>query len=207
MPLIVCLIGLIIGFSLRSKVNNVIDFKCKWINYYPWIQAVVYLLLFFKFNVSLDLIKYSFLICLLIPLAIIDQYTRYIYVLPIIIGGGVALLLASFNGNLLEVVLGGMIGFITISIIMKLSNEGLGEGDRDLITLCGLFLGLRATGFMIILSFVIGALVTVYLSLRRRISLSDELAFAPFICIATMITVLFQDELINIYVKMLHYLI
>ena len=41
----------------------------------------------------------------------------------------------------------------------------MGEGDRDLVGICGLFLGFKSTYLMICLSFIIGALTILSLLL------------------------------------------
>jgi leader peptidase (prepilin peptidase)/N-methyltransferase len=69
--------------------------------------------------------------------------------------------------------------------------------------MCGLFLGFKLTLLMLFLSFIIGGLSGVILIAAKKKSKKDYIPFGPFISIAAIITILFGNEIINLYISFL----
>lgn len=206
MVLIIGLIGLLCGWIITPILKKITQYQQLWISYYPWIQSITWIVIYNKFSYSFDLVKYIFFASFLLLLAIIDQCTKYIFMLPMIIAGVIAIIFALTSRTLIDSLAGGILGYILIFFIIKYSDEGMGEGDRDLVGICGLFLGFKSTYLMICLSFIIGALTIISLLLLKKRSLRDEIAFVPFIYVATILTLLFQEKLLILYQEIIYYL-
>lgn len=164
-------------------------------------------MLFLKFKLSFSLIKYGLLLVLLLPLSLFDYYRHEIYMFPVYVGNIAAISLALIEGNLTGSIIGGVVGFVVLTLIIRLSDGAIGEGDRDLMLLCGLFLGLKLVWMVLLLSFILGAVISLLLVALRQVNLSDELAFAPFIMLSTFLTILYYEEIINCYINVIQYLI
>ncbi|HNR05621.1 MAG TPA: prepilin peptidase, partial [Bacillota bacterium] len=65
----------------------------------------------------------------------------------------------------------------------------------------GLILGFKKTVLNILLSFIIGALVSLYLLISGRKGRKDEIPFGPFINISFFITLFFGDGIIYRYLQ------
>lgn len=176
---------------------------------YPMIEvlnAILYLLIYFKFGFTLNLFKFCLFISLLIVIGMIDLQTKYVYnstiILGVIFGVLFALLNSSESGVIpLDYILGAFIGFGVIYFIVLLT-QGMGKGDIDISFICGLFLGERGiivTLFLAIVLCGIVALVILFLNLKDK---KDEIAFGPYLAIGATVACLYGSTLENIYLSM-----
>jgi leader peptidase (prepilin peptidase)/N-methyltransferase len=88
--------------------------------------------------------------------------------------------------------------FLLISIVYK---GGLGGGDIKLIGVLGFILGIKMILLNIFLSFILGAIISIFLLLFKIKGKKDPIPFGPFICIAFMITIIFGENIIVWYVS------
>lgn len=154
--------------------------------------------LYVKHNLTEDFLRYSILICFLIVISIIDYYTMYIYDITVISGiiiQGIILLLT--KNKLDNHILGLIIGFIIPYIMVKLT-KGIGSGDIGVYALCCFCIGLDNSLYMILISFIIGAIYGIYLLLIKKQSKNSYMPFAPCIFLATTIVILTQQNINNI---------
>ena len=89
-------------------------------------------------------------------------------------------------------------GFLA-GLIMK--KEAMGMGDIKLLFVSGLLVGLYHIPLLLILSFLTAAFVAVPLliRMRKRPDSDSEMAFGPYIALATVLVMGFQDELYSIW--------
>ncbi len=92
-------------------------------------------------------------------------------------------------------------GYLFFYVINKLffmirKQEGLGQGDFDLMALIGAYTGLLGIWFTILLGSIIGTITAVIYLLCKRASLTC-LPFGPFLALATIVFVLFKDAIIS----------
>jgi len=178
---------------------------------YPIVEILngaLYLFVFQHFGFSLGSIFYGFIASILIVICVIDYYSQIIpdgLVLMMLIAAimyktaaymvyGVPLLL---KDGLLGLLSGGLL-LLAIAVISK---GAMGGGDIKLIAVLGLILGLKLTILNILLSFVIGAVVSLYLLLSGQKGRKDVIPFGPFISIAFLITLFYGDIIINWYFR------
>lgn len=180
---------------------------------YPLVELLngfLYLILFKHFGGSLSFIFYAIIFSILIVISIIDfefqiipdslnisifilaivykilQYTLY-GISPQILNSTLALIISS-----------GL--FLLIAI---LSKGGMGGGDIKLIGALGFILGIKLSLLNIFLSFILGAIISIFLLLFKIKEKKDPIPFGPFICIAFMIVTLWGQEIISWYLTLI----
>ncbi|WP_294343774.1 A24 family peptidase [uncultured Clostridium sp.] len=177
---------------------------------YPIIEifnSILYLILYMRFGFTIDFFKFAFLASLLIVIGVIDYDTTFVYTSTIrtgIIGGIVFLVLkVVIDGEgIIDNVIGFAIGFIVIFLIVVIT-QGMGEGDYEIAAISGLFLGIKGILVTLFLSIVLGGIGAIILLIRRKKGLQSEMAFGPYIALATVITALWGEKILGIYMIML----
>ena len=173
---------------------------------YPTIEilnAIVYLLIYFKFGLSIITIKYCILASLLIVIGTIDYDTQFVYTSTIICGGiiGIIFIIIQailYNSRFLNLLLGGLVGFGIIGLIVVLTR-GMGEGDIEIATVCGLFLGVEGILLGLFLSIVIGGISGIIILTLKLKKAKDKMAFGHFIAIGCLIAMLWGNEILLSY--------
>ena len=86
--------------------------------------------------------------------------------------------------------------FATVWLVTK--GQAIGFGDAKLGLSVGLLLG-GALGFSaIVMAFWIGAVVGLFLMLRKRLTIKAEIPFAPFIILGAWISLIFELDLLHV---------
>ncbi|MBD7911682.1 MULTISPECIES: A24 family peptidase [Clostridium] len=176
---------------------------------YPLVEitnAILYVALYIKFGCTFEFIKYSILLSILVVIGIIDLQTQYVYRITTIVGavsGGVFFIIKwkidnKFPGGY---ALGAIIGFFIIYIIVKVTG-GMGEGDIEIATICGLFLGIKQIIFAIFISFVTGGVVGLMYLIFKLKGRKDEIAFGPYLVLGTITAIFFGVNIINWYISL-----
>lgn len=210
----VAIIGFIIGkFSNWFNKRYLVDKKelsekneglNSWI--LPIINAIIYIAILYVLGIgktfldNIELIKYLILTPLLLSVFVIDYRKQ---IIPnrlnlIIFELGIILLFAAgiFNVNIaIDMFLGMLVGggiFLLITLIGGLiaGKEAMGFGDVKLMVGLGLFFGLSNIIVITLLSFLLGAIISIILLVTKVKKTSEYIPFGPFIvmgCIATMI--------------------
>lgn len=212
------ILGIIIGFWVSyflgffcSEGDGRQAFKYQLQNRYlsllvVGINGILYYLIGLQVNLTIELVYSSFISSLLLLIGVIDYRTSYVYRLPILVGYvvGIGFLFTELStpGIILNRVLGAGLGFIIIHLIIKLT-DGMGQGDRDIALLCGLFLGLRGVFITLFLAFVMGAIFSVGLMFFKEMSLKHEIPFGPFLAIGGILTLLYEGQMVELYWQLL----
>lgn len=199
------LIPVLSYISLRGKCR-----KCgeKISLKYPMIECInglVYMVLFLSYGYSFFFIKLCILASLLIVIGVIDFNTKYVYnstvLFGIIVGViffiGQWILNKSIPWNALA---GAAIGFLLIWLIVVLTH-GMGEGDADIALICGLFLGVKGVLLTLFIAFVMGGAVGGLLLLFKLKGRKDEMAFGPYLAMGGIISALFLEQIITLYIN------
>ena len=93
---------------------------------------------------------------------------------------------------LLGLVVGaGIFLLIALFALIAYKKEGMGLGDVKLMGVLGLFFGSRNIFQIFILSFFVGAIVSIFLLITKIKKVDDYIPFGPFIVIASIITMFF----------------
>ena len=169
---------------------------------YQWklalITPIAFIALFFFFGLSEKFFVYTFVMTILIMDMFTDLKAQIIpnglnmvgfivgiiymyYKLVTDVKVGVDLVLGLFVG-------GGIFILIALFALIVYKKEGMGLGDVKLMGVLGLFLGARNIFQVFILSFAIGAFVSILLLITKKKKIDDYVPFGPFIVLATIIT-------------------
>lgn len=178
---------------------------------YPIVEilnGILYLSVFHYFGLSMEFAFYGFMASILLVICVIDYYEQIIPdgLILIILIAVVSYKAAAyfFNGTpvlLKDGISGFLSGGLLFLAIAVISNGAMGGGDIKLIAVLGLILGLKKTLLNILLAFIIGAAVSLYLLLSGKKGRKDAIPFGPFINIAFIITLLYGDMIIRWYVQ------
>lgn len=167
--------------------------------------AIIYVTLLYNYGIkptliaNLDLIKYLIISPMLVSAFVIDYKHQIIpnrlnltlFEIGIIFAFlyGLSDVAITFN-LLLGMVTGGGI-FLLITVIGGLiyGKEAMGFGDVKLMASLGLLFGLSNIIVITLLSFLIGAILSVLLLITKIKKSSEYIPFGPFIVIATFISI------------------
>ncbi|EOD00109.1 prepilin peptidase [Caldisalinibacter kiritimatiensis] len=174
---------------------------------YPLIEAlnaILYIILYLKFGFSLEFLQYALLSSLLIVISTIDYHYKIIPDKLIIFGIICRLLLITlynFKPNIINGTIGLLIGGGIFLVIAIITNGAMGGGDIKLMAMLGLWLGWKYILLTTLLSFVIGAIISMLLLIFKVKSRKDFIPFGPFISIAAYIAAVYGNELIQFYIN------
>lgn len=195
-------------FSKDFFIEHKINFKPHYI--LMLITSIIYIGLVYKFGIkdtivaNLDLIKYAILTPLLLSAFVIDYRLQIIpnrlnltifeigIIFTFLYGlSDIAISINMFLGMLAG---GGIFLLITLVGGLVYGKEAMGFGDVKLMGALGLFFGLSNIIIITLVSFLIGAVLSIGL-LATKIKKSDEyIPFGPFIVIATYISMFVPFE-------------
>ncbi|MGV8979784.1 prepilin peptidase [Clostridium sp.] len=172
------------------------------------VTAILFLLNYFQYGISIYLLKYLILVPFLIVIAMIDYDTMEVYTVTTWMAIAVGIILLGVNFYLGEpiatYIYGALLGAGTIATIILLSKliigtEGMGWGDAEICGLCGLFLGFNLTLLMMFFSFIIGGIIGVYLLKFKNKNGRSEMPFGPSIILAALLMMIWGDRILNWY--------
>ena len=215
---VAAIIGLIMGAAIDwancrlpeyKKVFSLEFFKQERKNVKPnyilmLVTAILYVALIYIVGINktfignLNLIKYLILVPMLLSAFVIDYKLQIIPNRLNLSMFQIGLLIAFLSGiydisitiNMLLGMFAGMGIFLAITLIGGLiyGKEAMGFGDVKLMGALGLFFGLQNTIIITLVSFLIGAIISIIL-LATKVKKTDEyMPFGPFIVIATFIS-------------------
>lgn len=176
---------------------------------YPLIEminAIIYVALYIKFGFTLEFLKYIVFASLLIVIGMIDLKTTYVYLETTIVGVvfGIIFFIAEWITSKslpIDYILGAALGFLIIFAIVKLTG-GMGEGDIEIATVMGLFLGVKHTLFALFVAFVFGGIVGAIILASKSKGRKDEIAFGPHLVIGAITAVFIGTTVVNWYISM-----
>lgn len=170
------------------------------------ITALLFVLIIYRFDVSLPALQYIVLACILLALSLVDLET---FEIPdrFIVAGIVwwALTIPFAGSDWLAYAKSGLIGGFAIGggmllialIFDKLTGkESLGGGDIKLFFMTGLYLGPLLGLFNLILACLLGIVMVVVMK-------QQKIPFGPAISAATLISLMVGDGAITWYINLL----
>ena len=170
-------------------------------------SIIVSLLIYYKYDMTLDSINYFLLIPFIVLISIIDFRTSFVYditvVSGIIIQSIVFILMKRPYICLLEH-LGGLIIGLLLSFLICKTTKAIAEGDIGFYGLCCFVLGAKYSLNVFVLSFFITSLFGILIILKqRKFNLKMRIPFTPFISIATILIILTQCDIIKIHFEII----
>ena len=159
--------------------------------------------LYLKYGYTLEFLFNAVLVSIIIILTLIDIKSMEVPDKIIIFGfvvvlGIILYRVIALNESFLNYLFGFLFGG-GIFLIIALITNAMGGGDIKLMALIGSWVGLKYIVTITLLSFVIGAIISILLILFKIKGRKDFIPFVPFIAIATLITIFFGDEIIRTY--------
>ncbi|NLX62921.1 MAG: prepilin peptidase [Tissierellia bacterium] len=176
---------------------------------YPIVELLsgtIYLFLYIKSGLGINFIYYGFLISILIIITFIDvdyqiipnTLTLLIFILDILYKF-MNFLIYNLPLNLINHLLGLIVGFILFLLIFILSKGGMGGGDVKLMGVFGFTLGIPRIFLNIFLSFVLGGIISIFLLAFKIKKRKDPIAFGPFLIIGFLVSLFWGYEIIDWY--------
>jgi leader peptidase (prepilin peptidase)/N-methyltransferase len=158
------------------------------------------------FIANLELIKYLILIPMLLAAFAIDYRLQIIPNRLNLVMFEIGLLIAFIYGwsnvaitiNMLLGMLAGGGIFLLITLIggAIYGKEAMGLGDVKLMGALGLFFGLSNIVIISLMSFLVGAILSIFLLVTRIKKTDEYIPFGPFIVIASFISILVPFDII-----------
>lgn len=187
-------VSFFIGFILFKLLTNLFKYKNeKHIIVFNFICGFITVCLYWRFKNISEFILYTIITCVLILITLIDINYMIIPGKPTILLFLIIIIYLTINrenmilkNHFFAFVLSGLF-FILIII---LSKGGMGFGDVQLISLLGLLVGLENIYFIILGSFLLGALISIMLLLTKVKTRKDPIAFGPFIVASFILNIL-----------------
>ena len=196
-----CILEKII-YKLDSSIDK--NFINKILIFLP--NMIIPSLIYTKYELTIQTISYMMLIPFLTIVSIIDFRTTYVYDVTILSGiimQSVIFLLNkdTYTGSMSHIK--GLFIGILLSYILSKITKSLGDGDIGFYGLCAFVLGHSNVAYMIFLSFMIGSIYGVYVILIKGKSIKSSIPFTPFISLATILIILTEKDIINLYFDIL----
>ena len=137
----------------------------------------------------------------LILISLIDYKTQIIPdgLVTIIAVSGALYNLLYAPQSIMDMLLGGVVGFVVMLLIFLISRGGMGGGDVKLSAAVGVWLGVEGTLLFLLLAFIMGGIISMFLLVSGVKSKGEAIPFGPFLCLAAFVTVLYQTFLLNFY--------
>jgi leader peptidase (prepilin peptidase)/N-methyltransferase len=174
---------------------------------YPLIELLnvcLYLLIYMNYGMSFKFAAFALLASTLITITFIDIKHQIIpdgLIVFLLITG----LAANIYMHGLKEILGFGIGFILgggIFLLIAIATNGaMGGGDIKLMAALGLWFGWKYIIIIGLLSFTIGALVSLTLIILKLKTKKDYIPFGPFISISAYICIFFGDIILQSYLS------
>ena len=192
--------------------------RCRYCNIeismqYPlveFINASIYIIMYIKFGLSADFVFFSLISSILVAIVFIDLKDMIIpdsLVLSILVLSVIHKIINYFMYNIPLNLKGSFLGLFLAGglflAIVLLSGGGMGGGDVTLIGSLGFVLGVKYIFLNIFLSFISGAIISVFLLVSKIKTRKDPIPFGPFIVLGFFMTILWGQDIINWYINLL----
>lgn len=203
-----------IAFLNERKILSKETFKeykkvCK-INYLLiMINAVAYMTILYNFKISLNFIRFALLIPMLISAFVVDYKIQIIpnrlNLTMFEIGLIFVFIFGIQNLNIAKDMLFGMLVgggiFLLITLIggAIAGKEAMGLGDVKLMGALGLYFGVIDIAIISVLSFLIGAVISIIIIIARKNREDGYIPFGPFIVLATIITIFVPTNILYVF--------
>ena len=106
---------------------------------------------------------------------------------------------AYYFSNMWDAVQGAMASVVIMLVIYWASRGGMGFGDVKLAFVLGVWLGLEQSLLCLLLAFILGGFVGVFLLLTGIKSRKDAIPFGPYLCVSGWVSILCGKELFAWY--------
>lgn len=167
---------------------------------YPLVEfltGLIFIICLFYYGFTPEFLKYTFVLCLLLLISVIDQKKQIVPNVFVIVLFSWLIVWHIVLPHLtnLSALVGFLAGGLLFFIIALVSKGGMGGGDIKLMAVLGFAVGWPYVLILFLLSFIIGAAVGVSLMLFCSKSKESPLAFAPFLSLSYFIILFWGEEI------------
>jgi leader peptidase (prepilin peptidase)/N-methyltransferase len=179
-----------------------------------WVElgsAVLFACLYWHYGLSAELAVTAVYSCLFIVILVIDLEHGLILNKVVYPAMGVAVLISVFLSRtevvpgLGDAAIGGGIGLVLFLAIVLISRGGMGWGDVKLAALVGLVTGFPLIVVALFLAMISGGVLAAVLLTLRVKQRGEGIPFAPFLSVATIITLLWGADILSWYQEIFNF--
>ena len=205
-------LGKFLNFCINEIIKNDEENKIKNCEYnfqnllVELTTGTIFLLLYIKYGLCLQLIKLYTLSCFIIIIGVIDFNTKYVYdntAYGAIILGSIFIVIEYINGYpIKDYIFGALLGggiFLALILVTKsiYKKEVIGYGDLEVSIIIGVFLGATSSILIFALANILATIICIYMIAKGE-SRKRTIPYTPFITIATFIVILYKDIIIRL---------
>jgi len=165
--------------------------------------GLIFLLLWNHYGFSIGLPLALLFACLFMIIVVID--IKHHLILNRVVYPAIALAflvpILIPNHGIISAIIGAVTGAGILLPLALLFPGGMGMGDVKLAALIGLLLGFPQVFISLLIAFVLGGAVAGGLLLARLKGRKDPLPLAPFLTAGLIITVLYGEEILRLYLR------
>jgi len=166
-----------------------------------FINGLLYLLLFLKFGLSIELLIYAPLFSALLVGAVIDIKSQ---ILPdkITLTGmvfGIIITLTTNFVTIQQALIGFAVGFIPLFLLVMVKPGSMGGGDIKLMGMLGIFIGWQGVLNIHIISSISASIINIALILFKGNDFKQKFAFGPYLILGAYISVLLLNNVLLYY--------
>lgn len=171
-----------------------------------WIELAVGLIfafIYWWYGLSVNFAVVAFYACLFIVLLGIDLEHHLILNRVVYPAWVVVLILDIFlpQPGIVYGLIGSVVGFVILLIPALVYPEGMGWGDVKMAALIGLVTGFPLVFVALFLSIVMGGLVGGVLLLFKLRKRKEGIPFAPYLSVATVVTLVWGSQILGWYLR------
>ncbi|CAI2717810.1 prepilin peptidase [Nitrospina watsonii] len=178
---------------------------------YPVVElttALLWAAVFYKFGVSWATVIYAIVMPTLVVITAIDIEHQIIPDKITLPGIGFGLLAGSYlNGvmdSLIGLAVGGGLFLLLAEVYFKVRGAmGMGGGDIKYIAAAGALLGWAQVLLVIFMGSIAGALFGSIGMSTQKLSFLSKIPFGPFLALATIISIFFGDDILDLYLSLM----
>ena len=180
---------------------------------YPIIEffnAFTYIVLLYILSFGTEFLFMALLSSVMLVIAVIDfkeQIIPDVLVLSILILSilyrAADWLIYGVSFDILDSFLGALIPVLIFLLIILVSKGGMGGGDVTLVAAIGFILGRKSVLLCIMLSFVLGAIISLILLATKLKTRKDAIPFGPFLILGFYLTYFFGDQILMAYLAII----
>ncbi len=167
------------------------------------ITAFTLLLFFYKYNFTLELLKYASAAFILIVISFIDLEHQIIpnRLVAAIFIWAVIWQIITPQISWLNAAGGALLGGCLLLFLAVVSRGGMGGGDIKLMFAAGFLLGLKYTVLALFIGFLFGAIVSIGLIVAGIKKRKDLIPFGPFLSLGIYFVLLWGEGIIKVYMN------
>jgi leader peptidase (prepilin peptidase)/N-methyltransferase len=173
-------------------------------------NSLLYIIIYGRFGFGTDFIFYSLILSVLLSIALIDLKEMIIPDSLVVSVLSLSVIQKTMNYFLYDIspqltssILGLLIAGGLFAAIAFITGGGMGGGDITLMGALGFVLGIEYVLLSIFLSFITGAIISLFLLAAKIKKRKDPIPFGPFIVLGFFLTVIWGKDIMYLYLNLL----